>query len=629
MSGVAGRLRAVRGSNRMPSRGTALLGLGILGLFLVSWSPQALTPILGVPSIDPSWQSALHMAAFNDSIHWGSGFIYTYGPLGFLKLPVLWGTKTGLLAWLYTVVTRLALTAILFLSVRRWLGWIGAAAVVLLILPLGVQTMPIAAFGAAVWALTRAEPPPWPFAAAAGAVSAVELLAKTGTGVTVSAVLVVALAFGSRGRLRGLAIFAGALVATGLVAWTVLGQSWGDLPDFVVNTMSIVGGYSSSIDVDGQLWQYTLALGIALGGLVAMFRLQPLASSRTRTGLLLVWLVYAFLVFKEGFVRHDPLHAMEFFVGMGGAVALLPFTRRERGVGAVGILAALGIVFSVGNLQINSVVRPVTHVRAFKRELTTMASGAKRERVYRQGRAAVVAGEQIDPRLIALIGRRTVHVLPDDAVAAWGYGLNWRPLPVPQGFSAYTTRLDDLDASAVRSDSRAPAVMLVKQFGSLDGRHPGFDEPETMVQILCRYRTTRAIGAWAVITRGPSRCGGERLVARVHSGFGHEIAVPRLDTSRDAFLIAKVDGVQVTGIEKLRNMLYKARDRAISLDDGPPAKLIPGTAGDGLPLRAAKGYDLPGALAFVPHPRRILITRAGNGHGSLTVSFYAVERAPR
>jgi len=112
----------------------------------------------------------------------------------------------------------------------------------------------------------------------------------------------------------------------------------------------------------------------------------------------------------------------------------------------------------------------------------------------------------------------------------------------------------------------------------------------------------------------------------VHTGFGKDIAVPRLPSARDAFVIAKVDGIGVTGLERLRNLIYKAHDRAVFLD-GLGHKLTPETAADGLPLRAARGYDLPKPLTFVPEPRTIRFTRAGNGHGDLTVSFYAVERA--
>ena len=43
---------------------------------------------------------------------------------------------------------------------------------------------------------------------------------------------------------------------------------------------------------------------------------------------------------------------------------------------------------------------------------------------------------------------------------AWGYGLDWRPVPVFQRFVAYTAHADEGNARRLESDAHAPERVL-------------------------------------------------------------------------------------------------------------------------------------------------------------------------
>jgi hypothetical protein len=50
-------------------------------------------------------------------------------------------------------------------------------------------------------------------------------------------------------------------------------------------------------------------------------------------------------------------------------------------------------------------------------------------------------------------------VYPQEIALAWAYHLDWRPIPVLQSYSAYTSDLDQLDADFLTS-TRAPQRIL-------------------------------------------------------------------------------------------------------------------------------------------------------------------------
>ena len=102
---------------------------------------------------------------------------------------------------------------------------------------------------------------------------------------------------------------------------------------------------------------------------------------------------------------------------------------------------------------------------------------------------------------------------PTQAVLAFIYpGLDWRPEPVLQGYSAYTSYLDRLNATFLAS-SRAPERILYQRQDTIDGRDPWNDPPATLESMYCHYVELAAYGDDQVLARlapGPGRCGRPR-----------------------------------------------------------------------------------------------------------------------
>ncbi|HMC49174.1 MAG TPA: hypothetical protein VKH20_00870, partial [Solirubrobacterales bacterium] len=238
----------------------------------------------------------------------------------------------------------------------------------------------------------------------------------------------------------------------------------------------------------------------------------------------------------------------------------------------------------------------------------------------------IEANFAIDPAIIAAIGDRPVHVSPYETGVAWAYGLNWRPLPVFQDYLAYTPRLDRENSEALRAATAPLRILREVDTGTVDRRYTGFNPPEATVQMLCTYRPGLIRGSWMVLRRIPDRCGREKLLTSVSSEFGKPFEVPTPPPGN--LTIARVHGVDVDGLERLRTLLFRAKPRYIEFLGGNQSastaanfRLVPGTAEDGLLISAPSAADYPEPFTLAPDP--VAFTIGGPGlKGPIDIDFY-------
>jgi hypothetical protein len=324
--------------------------------------------------------------------------------------------------------------------------------------------------------------------------------------------------------------------------------------------------------------------------------------------------LFAFLEFKQGFVRQGLGGTPAFFtlmLGAGIAVACrfperLP--RLPAGAAAlalVGSLAAMALV-ALPRPSLLQALEPGDHATFLRQDLNALLSPAERDRLSAEGRRSMRSVYGLDRRTLHLLGDRPVHVEPWEIGVAWAYGLNWHPLPVIQGYSAYTPSLDRLNAEAL-SGSEGPALILrqntlaftERTTGSIDQRNLAWDPPAANLAMLCRYRTVRATGRWQLLERSAGHCGAPRPIGVVRTWTGRPIRVPAPPGPHEV-VFARIEGVGVEGWERLRTFLYRARQRTVTLDGDRSWRIVPDTAADGLILRASAGADYPRPFQLAP-----------------------------
>src|SRR5437763_15750670 len=109
---------ALRPFTKFPAIRSALTSTPVLGALLAVLAWPVDTLVKPGSTYYDGWPTALYLAV-HDHVHWGPDVDYTYGPLGFLRLPIVYFQGTTRLSLIYVAVTVFALSASLLFVLRR------------------------------------------------------------------------------------------------------------------------------------------------------------------------------------------------------------------------------------------------------------------------------------------------------------------------------------------------------------------------------------------------------------------------------------------------------------------------------------------------------------------------------
>lgn len=593
------------------------------GVAVVTWPVTSLAPQTG---IDPGWQSGMYLAAHN-GLQFGPQVLFTYGPLGFLDIPVLYYTWPARISWAYIAIQHTALCLTLVWVLRRAFSALAAAAIVFITVPL-LSLQDPATIIAFVWAVTSLREDGHPIVASAlpwvgGAVGALELLIKLNTGVTVLAVCALAVLARRGGRLRGAVALAVSTLAGLALLWLAAGQSFIHLPEFAANSISVASGYSVAMGYapPNSAWQ----LWAAFVATVVVFAAVRLATSRgsTRQGALYVlWAAFAFLLFKAGFARQDPDHVRLFFAGALGACFAFAWRPAQRGPILLSATIMVVTIYATTQADPADTVRPGARIRAVIDQARALTNSHRRDVLVANARAAFAQASGLDARSVSALRGSAVAVVPVDTQIAWTFQLHWRPIPVFQAYAAYTRRLDRLNARAL-SSARAPERIL-RNTRTIDERLGTIDPPAASLAMLCRYVQLSASPTWQVLRAVSPRCGPTGRVRSVRAAWGEAVNVPK-PTAANNLVFVRIHGTEPNGLERIRTLLYRSRERHLVIDGMRPFRLIPGTAADGGVLTVPRAGDYDAPYQMSSDARTLAITKDGGGrsqHRDLRLDFY-------
>jgi hypothetical protein len=608
--------------------------LGVLAA-LLTWSASIDPPSVG---LDASWFAGITMAT-HEGLRYGEELIFSYGPLGFLALPLAWYSGLAALSFVYLAALYLGFSIALVWALRRRLPALASLAIAFLllaILPLIEQALLLAVL--ASLALLERERSPLAtnlFVVGAASFAAIEALAKLSTGPIIVVVLALAL-LGARVRWWQALLFAALFLAELAAFWLATGQGLGNVGPFLEGTVQIVTGYSTAMmrQVDVPAWQVTVATILAaltsIGTVLAAARARY-RDRRARGFAVALVALAAFTLYKEGVVRPDAGHLSLYFSSACILWIALPWTRARWLLIGAAAIALAGIPMRPSGLATNFDV--IDNVKQAGEGARTLLSGSRRQQAIDRGRAGEKAIYRLDPKTRALLAGHSVAVEPWETAVAWAYELDWRPLPVFQNYSAYTSELDRRNAEAVAGPDgperilRENAPLVYPEFPTpdLDGRFTGWDPPEQQRAVLCNFAPLRTTARWEVLGRIPNRCGPPRPLRSVDAHYGETVPVP--PPGRGEVVFVRIHGAGVGGLEKLSNLLLHARSRQIVVNGTASVRLVPETAADGLLMIGDQRlYDSEGP-SFSPLPQAQTIRLEGAG-GDLRLDFYAMRVRP-
>lgn len=620
---------------------TALLALAVM---LATWRTAIGNPIAG---LDASWGAGLYMA-ITDGLAFGPDVVFTYGPLGFLNVPVNWDTDLASIMFVWQLLLHFALCLALVWALRRSIGAALAtlvAFVAIAIFPFIELPFPIAL--ALCFLALRFDRPGHAVstvAVAGGLFAAALSLIKLSIGPPVLVMCALAL-LGARASRGQLATFAAVFVVSFVGLWLASGQALGDLADYATNGKQIISGYSEAMTtVEGSQLDQVLRLLVAVvvaAGFTAGAYFASYRDQRARWFGTAIAALMAFVLFKEGVVRMDAAHLSIYLSTMVLGWLALPWdrTRFSRGLLAAGtvvlVTAALPAALTIRPGSIDDDLNAVAAVEEAVDQTKLFLDPDKRTVWADLTKVFLQNTYQLDDRTLAALEGHSVSVEPWEIAIAWAYDLDWKPLPVFQGYQANTAALDELNAAAVSSETGPERILRAEipvTFGgeaalAIDGRYPAWDPPAQALAELCHFVPLHTRGAYQVLGRVPDRCSQPVEVGSVEAGDGEAVEVPAPGPGQVVF--ARVHGAEVSGLEKIRTLLYRARFRHATLDDGASYRLVPDTAVNGLMLRGDPEVTGTGTFAQAPQSETIAITGAGD---DLRYDFYAMDvetEAPR
>ncbi len=550
-------------------------------------------------TLDNSWQWAQYVAAHNH-LQFGSQYLFTYGPWGYLNLPIEGGPRA---MWILTiVVTIIAKVVFLVLVISmlrrsprlreasRYELLVLAAVVILTVLEVLAQDLYVL-LGAVV--LMIAADLMGSMSERVGtnvrvvlitALLAFDSLVKSS--VVPYSLIVIACVIGSfltsseiTGRRKAWLTLC-CLVAYPfffVVFWLFANQSLGGLPGFISGTVQIISGYPGSESLSGYTYQVVLLLGLAAltGVLVAIPALRrsfrrsgpDLGSSHTR--MRVFWTIVmtggvAFFWWKEGIVRQDFAfgggHISFAIIGFAFAalvlIAVIPS-------GTVSIQGAIVTLTAIALSLIALSPSPIANATSPGANVTATSTGVGHvfePAAYAQSNATAKARlrhfYRIPGSMLRAIGTRSVAIMPANLTIGPAYGLRQVILPVPQMYEVSTPQLDQLDASFLKS-KRIPYVLL--EYSGNGGQYTLWTPPATYNSLLTDYTIVQSIDGLVLFHWHPrvttTRPAGTRSMV-----IGHWVDIPRCTVGST---IASFN-LQLTPAARLTEFLF--RDPAVFID---------------------------------------------------------------
>jgi hypothetical protein len=541
------RTRSSRAARHRFTRPHWSLAVGLVAT-VPAW-PQRDVPV--VDALDTSWQYLITHAA-GRGVSFGSGLVFTYGPLGWIFTPV---GPSGAQLWVATLAV-LAIWVAGFAALARLcarsLGRVGGGLVALAVAAAASVSVPEMAAALGILVVldrmladrisTARKPPGARAVAVLGLVAGLALTSKTGVGelfVGVTAIWAVAVAAGAVGWVRRLLVLlaaAGGVVVGFGIAWLGTGQRLGDVPAFARGSTQIQTGYQWAMVYDqfGRGWEwYPVGAGFALliAAAVLAVRAAPPGRRLWTGAAAVVALGATYYLLLQAFVFHAGNH--DIAGQTTAAIVVLGWvsgSRPRRGwAGGVAVLAAVVLVGTAVASSAPSVPAGAFEGRAtaLGHDVRMLAQPARRRAEIATDIAATARTAAIPAELRAAIGTGTVVPIPWDITGPIASGLDVRTLPVPQTYSAYTPYLDQLNARALLAPDR-PEFALRQYKLAIDHRNPMWESPLAMLALLCHYRQVTAQTPYQLLERSGPRCRVSTAVLEtVTVRPGQTVVVPR------------------------------------------------------------------------------------------------------
>jgi len=459
----------------------------LLSVFVVLPKNLFFLPFNG---LDNSWILALNMAV-NQHLIYGKDFFFNYGPLGFLF--------TGQVVFIhkiYVILFHLFLLGCLIFIIHYFIKQLKSrlSKVVFFLILFATSSsiyferafllLLISLFFTLYYLSTRKR-----FSIfIVGFIALLSFYIKLNTGLILTALLLIFFAFlviVKKEKPRFFIYFTIGYFAIILLLSVLLHV---DLVGYLKASLDLINYYNDAVSLPAPInILVIIAAIIGLYLIIFLTNIKLIFSSKERLLIYFFIAFSAFLLFKEGFVRAD-VHMLVFFTNVIPLAGLLYFFENEQPLKKhllIGIwVTTIFCLISVRQL--------IPQNNLFLQAYNQIASVPYKDFIFNEYpsrlKSAANYGKKsskFPDRILDKLNGKSVDILPTDISYIYFNNLKYNPRPVIQSYAAYSEYLDGMNAKKYSSQS-SPDYLLYA-FGSIDYRHPFWDESATKLTMLTNY----------------------------------------------------------------------------------------------------------------------------------------------
>jgi hypothetical protein len=360
--------------------------------------------------------------------------------------------------------------------------------------------------------------------------------------------------------------------------------SFPSLTTYLKNSWEIASGYSSAMSTTGSTWELALGISQLVLILIILFFLGREGSYVFSIGLALVLA----LSFKHAFVRQDESHILVFF-GIAPTIVTLCILQSVKNrifflIAHIYTLLTLSLVLLpsprlLPNLTPNKIISNVSlllNINNLPKQINESST-------------ANLSQAKLPSNLLKIVKEKPIDIVPWEISLVEANNLHWKPRPIFQSYSAYTSSLDKINSQSLLTQ---PRDYIIYQFSSIDGRHPFFDEPETFFNIFCNYKlsseipdfvnTPQIFNLMLLEKRQSNICSLERVSKKTSIAWNKKFSIQE----SDGFLIRATVKISYSTIGKIYKTLFRGSSvkmHVTYMDEQEKSyRIIPGNSNNGV-----------------------------------------------
>lgn len=464
--------------------------MGLILIFFFSLNFLIQISFLEGTGLDISWHWGLNKLNTLPQFIFGRDVVFTYGPLGFLLVPKLYGSNFiwaemfNLFNWL-TVITLLILN-IFKINKDFYIGkFIFLLLGIFVLYPTTQDWILCLIFMFVVLTLWFSDEDnkieTIVLSSLVGFYSALILFVKFNSGllaISLALLLAVSLYIYKRKSIKSFLIsFAVSFLIPFFLIFNLYFKNFHNFLNWIIGSLSVAKGFNESMTVFGPVSFTVVAVFIITLYLHLLHRNFKIDRNLFVGTLLMA--PFIFFNFKHGFVRQDG-HMYCFFLTVPYLIGLLSFYIPQKDFKYY--LKILILIVICCNLY-----RWPTHInKSLLTPLNQLIGLNASQKEASSLKSILLQSDVLPVNWIKIIDNDSIQILPWELYYAEANNLKgWQPSPVLQLYSAYTEYLDNLNASSFIKEN-APEYILV-EFLSIDNRNMFLDNPATWNNIMNNY----------------------------------------------------------------------------------------------------------------------------------------------